>query len=136
MTDPVDEFLAGYPADVQAIGQILRALVKRARPDAIEVLYTRQNHFDYSLSGKMREGIVYICPLQDYVRLGFYYGGDLVDPTHLLVGEGKRLRHVKVRTLADAREPALEQLVRAAWASAPEQLAKQATARQTARNKG
>jgi hypothetical protein len=57
MTDPIDAFLAGYPSDVQAIGQSLRAMVKRAKPDAKEVLYARFNHFDYSLSGKMREGI-------------------------------------------------------------------------------
>jgi hypothetical protein len=69
----------------------------------------------------MREGTIYICPMQEYVRLGFYYGGELADPAHLLVGEGKRLRHVKVRTLADACQPALEQLVRAAWVDPQEQ---------------
>jgi hypothetical protein len=70
---------------------------------------------------EMREGTIYICPMQEYVRLGFYYGGELADPAHLLVGEGKRLRHVKVRTLADACQPALEQLVRAAWVDPQEQ---------------
>jgi hypothetical protein len=123
MTDPVDEFLAGYPPDMQAIGQSLRAMVKRAKPDAKEVLYARFNHFDYSLSGKMREGILYICPMKDYVRLGFYYGGELADPAHLLVGEGKRLRHVKVRTLAEAGHSALQQLVRTAWVNAQDQTA-------------
>jgi hypothetical protein len=54
MTDPIDQFLAGYPPDVQAIGQSLREMVKRAKPDAKEVLYARFNHFDYSLSGKLR----------------------------------------------------------------------------------
>ena len=134
MTDPIDPFLAGYPPGVQAIGQSLREMVKRAKPDAKEVLFARFNHFDYSLSGKMREGILYICPMKEYVRLGFFYGGELADPAHLLVGEGKRLRHVKVRTLAEAGQPALEQLVRAAWTGAHEQTAPRKKA-QTAKQK-
>ena len=73
--------------------------------------------------------------MKEYVRLGFYYGGELADPAHLLVGEGKRLRHVKVRMLAEAGQPALEQLVRAAWANPQEQTAprkKAQTAKQRA----
>jgi hypothetical protein len=51
------------------------------------------------------------------------------------VGEGKRLRHVKVRTLAEAGQPALKQLVHSAWADAQEQAAqhkKAKTAKQQA----
>ena len=40
------------------------------------------------------------------------------DPDHMLVGTGKRLRHVKVRTAQDASNPALQHLVEAAWADA------------------
>jgi hypothetical protein len=53
--------------------------------------------------------------MQEYVRLGFMFGGTLPDPQHLLVGEGKRLRHVKVRSRQEAANPALKRLVRAAW---------------------
>jgi|SRR5579884_277184 len=124
MTDAVDAFLAGYPPAMRAITHELRALVLGAAPAAQEVLYASQNHFGYSLTGKRRDLIIYICPMKDYVRLGFFYGDQLPDPAHLLEGEGKRLRHVKVRTLDAARLPALADLVRAAWADAPRPAAK------------
>ncbi|HEY6539733.1 MAG TPA: DUF1801 domain-containing protein, partial [Ktedonobacteraceae bacterium] len=65
-----------------------------------------------------RDTICYICPLKDYVRLGFMYGTNLPDPHQLLTGEGQRLRHVKVRTNEEAKNPALKQLVEDAWADA------------------
>ena len=118
MVDPIEQFLAGYPPDVQAISRQLRAMVKSHMPErAKEVLFASQNHIGYSLSESMRDRICYICPMKDYVRLGFMFGGYLADPDQMLEGTGKRLRHVKVRTLEAASHPALERLVEAAWAS-------------------
>ena len=119
MTDPIEEFLVGYSPDMQAVSRTLRAMVKHAMPQANEVLFARDNHFAYGMSESMRDRIVYICPMRDYVRLGFMYGGFLPDPEGMLVGTGKRLRHVKVRTLQGADDPAIERLLEAAWADAP-----------------
>jgi hypothetical protein len=44
MTDPIEEFLSGSPPEVQTICQELRAMVKSAMPEAVEVLYARDNH--------------------------------------------------------------------------------------------
>lgn len=112
--DEVEAFLFGYPPEMRAISQHLRDIVRKVAPQAQETLYARQNHFGYSLSGKMRDEFCYICPLRDYVRLGFYYGTSLPDPDGLLVGEGKRMRHVKVRSVAEANNPVLVALVTAA----------------------
>lgn len=124
MLDPVDEFFAGYPPEIQAISRALRAMVRATVPDAIEIPVTHQDHVSYALTAYPRYTIVYICPLPTYVRLGFMFGGTLPDPEHLLEGTGKRLRHNKVRTLAAAQNPALADLVRAAWATAPIHLKK------------
>jgi hypothetical protein len=119
MPDAIDEFLAGYPPAMQAVGQELRAMMRAAMPpQAHEILYAEQNHIGYTVTESMRGGIGYICPMQEYVRLGFYYGGALDDPEHLLEGTGKRMRHVKVRSLAEAQRPAIRHLVTAAWAQA------------------
>src|SRR5205823_6475993 len=72
----------------------------------------------YSTTQSSRDRVVYICPMKDYVRLGFMRGTQLPDPEQKLVGEGKWLRHVKVRTLKEAEQPALRHLVDAAWACA------------------
>jgi hypothetical protein len=56
--------------------------------------------------------------MKDYVRLGFMFGTHLADPNQMLIGEGKRLRHVKVKTVNDASNEALERLVEEAWMDA------------------
>lgn len=118
MADVIELFLAGYSPNVQAISREVREMTLRAMPQAHEVLYAGHNHFAYLIGESMRDRICYICPMKDYVRLGFMFGTHLSDPEHLLVGEGKRLRHVKVRSLDEARCPALGRLVEAAWADA------------------
>lgn len=116
--DEFEAFLMGYPPEVRAISNRLRAVVRKAAPRVQETLYARHNNVGYSLSGKMRDTYCYICLLHDYVRLGFYYGTRLPDPERLLVGEGKRMRHVKVRSLSEADNPALAALVMAAGIAA------------------
>ena len=126
MVDQIEEFFAGYPPDVRDISLTLRDMVLGAMPDAIERLFASQNHVSYLVTPPARDSIVYICPMQEYVRLGFYYGGNLPDPGGMLVGTGKRLRHVKVYTLQEANNPALTRLVEAAWAGAPSHRGKRA----------
>ncbi len=109
----IDDFLAKYLPEMQAITQRLRAIVNTRGQ---EILYAKDNHFGYSFSGKAHERILYICPMQKYVRLGFMRGTQLPDPQQLLVGEGKWLRHIKVKTLEQADDAAVKALVEAAWA--------------------
>ncbi|HZQ04986.1 MAG TPA: DUF1801 domain-containing protein [Anaerolineae bacterium] len=113
--DATEQFLSKYPPEMQAITNQLRALVTTVNPQAQEVLYARENHFGYSRTGKRIDEIAYLCPMKDYVRLGFYWGGQLPDPKSLLQGEGKRLRHIKIRTMQQANDPAVKKLLRAAW---------------------
>jgi hypothetical protein len=107
MIDPVDAFFAEYPPGIQEICRVLRAMVLDAMPQAVERLYESQDHVSYQLTQAARDGLVYVCPLRDYVRLGFFYGGSLPDPGGVLIGTGKRLRHVKVYNAEAAREPVL-----------------------------
>ncbi len=116
--DAFDEFLKSYPPEVQAVCQKLRGLVKSAGPEALELMYISQNHIAFSLEGSAKDQVVYLVPMNDYVRLGFYWGGNLPDPDRLLTGTGKRLRHVKVRTLDEADQPGLKGLIEAAWEDA------------------
>jgi hypothetical protein len=114
--DAIDEFFGGYTPEMQAVSRELRGMVKRVMPGANEGLFAGYNLIGYGFSESMRDRICYICPMKDYVRLGFMYGGSLPDPEQMLEGTGKRLRHVKVRTEKAAGAPALERLVEAAWA--------------------
>jgi hypothetical protein len=42
------------------------------------------------------------------------YGADLSDPDGLLEGTGKKLRHIKLRSLEDLQQPAVRTLLEAA----------------------
>jgi hypothetical protein len=48
---------------------------------------------------------------KEHVTFIFLRGAALPDPEGLLEGTGKSVRHVKVRTVADVKRPALEKLV-------------------------
>ena len=64
----------------------------------------------------MSEGYAYILPHKNWVNLGFYKGAELPDPAALLEGTGKKLRHVKVRSIQDADQPQLRTLIEEALA--------------------
>ena len=59
---------------------------------------------------------VYIMPFRSSVNLGFFQGASLIDPQGLLQGTGARLRHVKLRTVADTQQPGVRALVEEAYA--------------------
>ena len=134
MSDSVEMFLSNFPEEIQTISRELRSMARRAMPGAHEFLY--YDAINYSLSNSPLERICYIRPLQKRVTLGFLFGRQLDDPHHLLQGTGKRMRHVKVRALEDTRNPALEELVKAAWANGTDagaQMKQQKMKRQTRR---
>ena len=101
----------------------LRALILSIHPEAVEVVRLGDRAATYGLGPKkMSEGYVYILPYKSWVNLGFYKGADLPDPNNLLEGTGKKLRHIKIRSLADADNPKLQPLIEAALAERKEAL--------------
>jgi len=102
--DDVQTFLSQYDEHVQAIASRLRTLVVQVMPEANEVI-TGHKNISYSTdAGQMKGGMVYVAPFKDSVNLGFMDGIDLEDPQKLLDGTGKRLRHIKFRSLAAVEE--------------------------------
>lgn len=67
------------------------------------------------------EGVqkVYLHTEEDHVQLGFYAGSSMKDPLGLLVGSGKHVRHVKVRTPRDVDAEAFAALVAQVVGRAP-----------------
>ena len=134
MSDSVEMFLSNFPEEIQTISRELRSMARRAMPGAHEFLY--YDAINYSVSNSPLERICYIRPLEKRVTLGFLFGRQLDDPHHLLQGTGKRMRHVKVRTLEDTKNPAFEELVKAGWANGADaraQMKQQKMKRQTRR---
>lgn len=51
-----------------------------------------------------------------HVNVGFFRGAELADPAQLLEGNGKYMRHVKLRPGGDIDAPALVELIETAYA--------------------
>ena len=60
----------------------------------------------------------YVGAFRAHASVGFFNGASLPDPSDLLEGEGKRMRHVKLRPGRELDEPALGALVIAAYEAA------------------
>jgi hypothetical protein len=112
-----DELLAGVEPDLAAIARRLRAMIRAVDGSAVETVRLGDNAATYGIGPKkMTDGYAYIMPMRGYINLGFYQGAVLADPKRLLEGTGKGLRHVKIRSLAEANRPPVRALVAAAVA--------------------
>jgi hypothetical protein len=110
-----EEIVAAAPDDVRAIAERLRSLIDALDPTCVEVPRPGDRAASYGVGPKkMSEAYAYIMPQKGYANLGFYHGAMLPDPEGLLEGTGKRLRHVKVRTLDAVDAPAVAQMLLAA----------------------
>lgn len=57
----------------------------------------------------------YVDAFTAHVNVGFYRGAELTDPNRLLLGSGKRMRHVKLDPDCKVDSAALERLITAAY---------------------
>jgi len=119
-----DAIAAPHAREVQQIAYGLRALVAKLHPNAVETPRNGERCTTYGVGPKkMSQAYAYISPLTSSVNLGFYHSIALPDPRGLLMGTGKRARHVKLTSIEETRAPAIAALIRAAvqerQASAP-----------------
>jgi hypothetical protein len=113
--NPVEQVLAEAPAPLRALAAELTSTVLRLHPGACVIAWPRQRIISFGVGPrKMSEHYCYIAIQPRHVNAGFYFGASLPDPSSLLEGTGKSLRHVKVRSLQDTQHPALLDLFVAA----------------------
>lgn len=111
---PIEALLADCSPEVQTISRALRAVAIKALPQAHQFVYHAA--LNYALTDALSTRICAIAPLKTQVNLNFFAGEALPDPQRLLIGTPRRrLRHVPVKTVTEASNPALEDLLRAAW---------------------
>jgi hypothetical protein len=122
--DPtVDKWLEKLSPDLQKVTRELIAIARKNMPGVHEFIY--HDAVGYSVNDSPFDRICYIAPQKKgYVNFGFFFGAGLPDPKKLLVGEGKRLRHVKIWNVEEAKNPALAKLILVTWKKAPESVAK------------
>lgn len=105
-----EDVVAKATPEMRKIAERLRDLVAKTMPGVTEVCWKNLRIASYGVGPKkMSEHFVYIAPASKHVNLGFYYGAELRHPR--LEGTGKSLRHAKIRTLEEANEISLAELV-------------------------
>lgn len=116
------EVLAGASEQVQALAGAVRDLVYDVLPLTVEVVWEKQGSVGWGTGPKkFTEQFAYLMLFKKHVTLGFYYGGDLPDPSGLLPDAGGRqvsgrlaMRSLKLTTLDDVNRPELRALIQAA----------------------
>jgi hypothetical protein len=109
--DDLQALLDKCSPEVQPLMQELRRVVMTALPSAIEHVHLGYGNIHYQTGQSMRTMLVALDPQRSYVNVEFRHGVDLPDPARKLEGTGKTLRHVKVRTIADAHTSELTALI-------------------------
>jgi hypothetical protein len=120
-----DELMDIAVPEMRPIAERLREIVVEVDPETVEVVRLGDRAATYGVGPKkMSEGYAYILPHKNWVNLGFYKGADLPDPAGLMEGTGKKLRHVKVRSVEDAERPEISTLIEEALAEREQALGK------------
>jgi hypothetical protein len=116
----VDRLLAEHSAELRAIERALRATIRSEAPDAVEQVDFGNKLIAFGRSMKMRGLLFAIIAHRTWVNLQLADGADLPDPDGVVEGTGKRIRHVKIRSLAEASSRPVVALIRAQLAARPE----------------
>ncbi len=86
-----------------AVARELRAVVAEALPDGTEQVDFGNRLLAIGRSMKMRDLLFAIIPHSAHVNLQLADGIDLPNSDGLIEGTGKRIRHIKVRSIEAAR---------------------------------
>ena len=118
--EELEQFLSAFPPEIAKLFLAGRRVVLKAAPDANELVYDAYNAVSaaYSFSDRLKEAFLHVAAYSGHVNLGFNRGAELPDPSQLLRGSGARIRHIRLESPGDLKNPALGALVAAAEACA------------------
>ena len=94
-----DTWIAALEPNQRSIAMALRRLILDTCPELTETI--KWGNPVYELPGFQQAGkVCYLAATKAYVSLGFFNGAELTDPEGIIEGNGKKMRHVKVRDLS------------------------------------
>jgi hypothetical protein len=110
----IEQFLAHYAPGVCDLAWQLRAVIRAVMPEAVEQLDPPAHLIGYGIDRTYKGLICGITLHTAHINLMFASGTELPDPEHLLVGTGKRARHIRIQQSAEIENPAVRALLVAA----------------------
>ena len=109
--DPAVE--AWFESRANKLGKIARPWFEHMRQCGDDVRELLHDGHPTACVGDAAFG--YVNAFTAHVNVGFFLGAELDDPAGLLEGNGKRMRHVKLRPGVEIDREALARLIRAAY---------------------
>jgi len=106
----IESWFAEQPDELRSIAQTWFARMRRCGADVRELM-----HDGLATACVGDAPFAYVGAFKEHVNVGFFHGAFLPDPTGLLNGTGKHMRHVKVKPGVAVNEAALEALIAAAY---------------------
>ena len=103
--------LGGNTPEVQRIALRVREALLDRFPGAVEWIDTGNGLGAYGTERKMSALAFAIIPHKSHVNLQLADGADLDDPDGLVEGRGKRIRHIKFRSVEAVDRPAAQRLI-------------------------
>jgi len=107
----VDAFVDRAMGSLGVIAGRLVTEIRQRAPDANEGM-----HDGMAVFAIQNAPFAYVAVHQAHVSLGLFDGVDLPDPARVIEGEGKRMRHVKLKPGKEPDEAAISALIEAAIA--------------------
>jgi hypothetical protein len=109
--DPaIDRWMREHAGELGAIAQQWFELMRKCGDEVRELLH---DGCPVACLGDAPFG--YVNVFTSHVNVGFFHGASLLDPARLLQGNGKFMRHVKLRPGTAANDSALSQLIDTAY---------------------
>jgi len=100
-----DRHLDATAPAVADIARTLRLTVLEAFSDAVETFDAADGLLAIGVGRSMRDFVFAIIPHKGHVNLQLADGAALANPDGRIEGTGKRVRHVKARSVEDATSP-------------------------------
>ena len=100
-----DSYLEASAPPVAETARALRLVVLEGFPGAVETFDPADGLLAIGTEPSMRDFSFAIIPHKAHVNLQLADGADLPNPDSRIEGTGKRVRHIKVRSVEDARAP-------------------------------
>ena len=113
--DLLNELPPSTTPHIKPIALRLREVILEGFPAATEVVRLGDRAASYGVGPKkMSESHVYVMPQIEYVNLGFWHGINIPDPSGMLEGTGKKMRHIKITSIDMVENQAVRDLIAAA----------------------
>jgi hypothetical protein len=106
----VARWFSERPVGLGALAHDWFTQLRQAGPDVRELL-----HDGYPTVCVEDFPFGYVAVYKAHINDGFFRGSQLPDPSRMLEGSGKHMRHVKVKAEVQVNEAALQALVKAAY---------------------